>query len=91
VSLAPRTICHDEATAHARPERQKNEMLQIRPILAHAKVELRQRSRIAIMLHDHRQPWKRLGESSPEVHMVPSRQMGRVDEDALSNLERAAH
>src|ERR1700761_5154539 len=66
-------------------------MLQPRAAFTYAKIKLRQRSRIAIMLDINRNSREGLEQMHLQWNVMPARKMRRVDQDSVCNLQWSAN
>lgn len=80
----------DEPAADTGAEGEKDEMPQVTAIPAHAKVELRQRSSVSVVFDKDRNAGKCLHQPRFQGHMMPARQVRRVEQEAFVYFERAA-
>jgi hypothetical protein len=81
----------NESTSDTGAESDEEQVFQVGPALTDSEVKLRQRSRVAVMLNQNRNPGKFLHQVRLQRHMMPTRQVRGIDQNSLIYFERPAH
>jgi hypothetical protein len=80
-----------EAGAYSGAKRQEDKVLQAWPNFAHSEMEFRQRPGIPVVFEVGRSARKRQCQSLLQVHIVPARQVRRIQQVSFRDLERSTY
>ncbi len=80
----------DEAATKAGSKCEEDEMVEVVTMSTDAKMELCERTRIAVVFDENGKIWKLSGQPLLQPHVVLSEKMRRIEQHALPDLERPA-